>query len=97
MLSQSPTLTKHPASSTNVPLTDVGLIKWEDPKGKVCGPHLGKGIFPHLYNSLMLGKTKIKSVQVLENLKGEGVGKRQLREMPSSRCGWTFECYKLCW
>ncbi|KAG9308368.1 hypothetical protein JVU11DRAFT_8219 [Chiua virens] len=52
------------------PLADAGLIKWEDPEGKVCGPRPGEGTFPHLYNGFRLGKNEIESLQVLE--KGEG-------------------------
>lgn len=45
-------------------------IKWEDPKGEVCGPRGGEGMFPHIYNGFKLGKDEIESVQVWER-KGE--------------------------
>ena len=54
-----------------VPLARVEtLIRWEDPKGKVCGPRGGEGLFPHLYNGLKLGKDEAESVRVLENSGG---------------------------
>ena len=54
-----------------VPLVPVEkLIKWEDPKGEVCGPRGEEGLFPHLYNGLKLGKDEVESVRVLENSGG---------------------------
>lgn len=54
-----------------VPLVPVEkLIKWEDPKGEVCGSRGEEGLFPHLYNGLKLGKDEVESVQVLENTGG---------------------------
>ncbi|KAF8522859.1 hypothetical protein JB92DRAFT_2886507 [Gautieria morchelliformis] len=49
------------------PLEDK--IRWEDPKAEVCGPRSGEGMFPHLYNELILGKREIERVEVLK--KGE--------------------------
>lgn len=43
------------------------LVKWEDPKGEVCGPRAGEGMFPHIYNGLKLGKEEVESVAVWEN------------------------------
>ena len=58
-------------SILRVPLAPVEkLIKWEDPKGEVCGPRGGEGLFPHLYNELKLGKDEVESVRVLENSGG---------------------------
>lgn len=45
-------------------------IRWEDPKGDVCGPRAGEGMFPHIYNGFQLGKDEIESVQ--EWVRGEG-------------------------
>ena len=54
-----------------MPLVPVEkLIKWEDPKGEVCGPRGEEGLFPHLYNGLKLGKDEVESVRVLENSGG---------------------------
>ena len=58
-------------SILRVPLVPVEkLIKWEDPKGEVCGPRGEEGLFPHLYNGLKLGKDEVESVRVLENSGG---------------------------
>jgi len=54
-----------------VPLARVEeLIRWEDPKGEVCGPRGGEGLFPHLYNDLKLGTDEVESVRELENSGG---------------------------
>jgi len=53
------------------PLEDAKLIKWEDAKAEVCGPRGGEGMFPHLYNELVLGSGNVESVRVWE--KGEGI------------------------
>ena len=45
-------------------------IKWEDPKGEVCGPRAGEGMFPHIYNGFKLGKGEIESVQEWERSAG---------------------------
>lgn len=37
-------------------------IRWENPKGEVCGDRGGEGMFPHLYNGLRLGKAEAESV-----------------------------------
>lgn len=51
-----------------VPLAPVEKeIRWEDPKGEVCGPRGEEGLFPHLYNGLKLGKDEVEIVWVLEN------------------------------
>lgn len=47
-------------------------IRWEDPKGEVCGPRGGEGMFPHLYNDLKLGHDEVESVAVWERKEGEG-------------------------
>lgn len=65
------------------PLESAGVVRWEDPEGKVCGPRPGEGLFPHLYNGLQLGKEEIDSVakwdrndlgwdEALEKAKAEG-------------------------
>jgi uncharacterized protein (DUF952 family) len=54
-----------------VPLAPLEkMIKWEDPKGEVCGPRGGEGLFPHLYNGMKLGKEEVESVRVVENSGG---------------------------
>ncbi|KAJ3486112.1 hypothetical protein NLI96_g4469 [Meripilus lineatus] len=45
-------------------------IKWEDPKGEVCGPRAGEGMFPHIYNGFRLGKNEVESVQIWKNESG---------------------------
>ncbi|KAF7800095.1 hypothetical protein EIP86_011339 [Pleurotus ostreatoroseus] len=45
------------------PLDQAGVVRWEDPEGKVCGPRPGEGLFPHLYNGLKLGKDELDSVR----------------------------------
>lgn len=58
-----------------VPLAPVEKeIRWEDPKGEVCGPRGEEGLFPHLYNGLKLGKDEIEIVRVLENNGDNGGG-----------------------
>lgn len=52
------------------PLDRSGVIKWEDPKGDVCGPRPGEGLFPHVYNGLRLGRAEVESVWVLERAGG---------------------------
>lgn len=47
-------------------LTEDRAIRWEDPKGEVCGPRGGEGMFPHLYNGLKLGRDEIDSIRLLE-------------------------------
>lgn len=45
-------------------------IRWEDPKGEVCGDRPGEGRFPHLYNGLKIGREEVDGVVVWE--RGEG-------------------------
>lgn len=47
-------------------LEEDRAIRWEDPKGEVCGPRGGEGMFPHLYNGLKLGRDEIDSIRLLE-------------------------------
>ena len=42
------------------------VVKWEDPKGEVCGPRAGEGMFPHLHNGLKVGKDEVESVVIWE-------------------------------
>ena len=45
-------------------------IRWEDPKGEVCGPRGGEGMFPHIYNGLKLGVSEVERVVILEKEDG---------------------------
>jgi len=46
-------------------------IRWEDPKGEVCGPRGGEGMFPHLYNDLKVGSEEVESVAAWDRREGE--------------------------
>ena len=63
-------------------------IKWEDPKGEVCGDRPGEGRFPHLYNGLKLGSEEVDSVVVWE--RGEGYEKKTWEEIVkgAEQDGW---------
>ncbi|KAI0090534.1 hypothetical protein BDY19DRAFT_715394 [Irpex rosettiformis] len=56
-------------------------IKWEDPKGEVCGDRPGEGRFPHLYNGLKLGNDEVDEVVVWEREEEE-------EEEKNGRKGW---------
>ncbi|KIJ52372.1 hypothetical protein M422DRAFT_156544, partial [Sphaerobolus stellatus SS14] len=46
------------------------VIRWEDPKGEVCGDRAGEGMFPHSYNGLRLGSAEVESMQKWERKEG---------------------------
>ena len=55
------------------PLEDQGLIRWEDPKGEICGPRAGEGMFAHIYDDrkFKLSRDEIEGVVELVSVKEE--------------------------
>jgi uncharacterized protein (DUF952 family) len=64
-------------------------IRWEDPKGEVCGDRPGEGLFPHLYNGLRLGKEEVESVVCWER-EGAQEGRKAWEELVkrAEQDGW---------
>lgn len=60
---------------------DLGLLRWESPDAKICGPREDEGLFPHLYffdgeepmdgaNRLWLRKAEVEDVKELVSNEG---------------------------
>lgn len=56
------------------------LIRWEDPKGEVCGDRPGEGLFPHLYNGLRVGNAEVDGVRYWDR-EAQGQGARSWAEI----------------
>ena len=55
------------------PLKERGLVRWEDPDGKIGGPRDGEGMFPHIYDDrqFKLSHEEVESVFELVSEAGE--------------------------
>ena len=56
------------------PLAEAGVVRWESPDAKICGPREGEGMFPHVYfpdGRLGLGHGEVDGVREVVSPEGE--------------------------
>lgn len=71
---------------------DLGLLRWESPDAKICGPREDEGLFPHLYffdgeepmdgsNRLWLRKAEVDDVKELVSEEGTEGWEQSLQDL----------------